>query len=98
MGAVAVELDEEVASLLRQPDRSLDAAAQELIVTELYRRGHLSRGKAAHLLGMPLDAFLDHAGRLGIPFVDYTEAEWEEEKRSIQELAASVRPSPMQAP
>ncbi len=98
MGAVAIDLDEELAALVRRPDRSLDASARELIVTELYRRGAISRGKAAQQLGMTLDVFLRHASALGIPYVDYTEEEWEDEKRSIRETAASLRPSATPAP
>jgi len=93
MGTVRVELDEELASLLRRPDRSADDGAREVIVTELYRRGTISRGKAAALLGWPLEDFLRHAADLGIPYVDYTEEEWEAEKRAVQEIASSLRPS-----
>jgi len=90
---VAIEIDNDLAALLRQPDRSVRDSVHDLIVTALYRRGGISRGKAAELLGMPLDAFLRHASSLGIPYVAYSEAEWAAEKRSVQEMAASLRPS-----
>ena len=97
MQAEVIALDEDIASLLRRSDRSVEEAARELIVTELYRRGDISRGRAAHLLGMSLDDFLRHAAGLGIPYVDDTEDEWEAEERSIREVAASLQPSATQA-
>lgn len=75
---------------MERPGRSLDARARELVVTELYRRSEISRGKAAQQLAMSLDEFLRHTSALGIPYVDYTEEEWEDEKRSIQEIAATL--------
>ena len=90
MDSVPVRSDEDTAVLLRRPDRSAEDGARELIVTELHRRGALSRGRAAELLGVSLKNFLRHAGRLGIPFVDSTEDEWEAEKRSVREIAATL--------
>ena len=97
MGTVPVQLDEDLAALLRRPDRSAEEGARELIVTELYRRGAVSRGRAAELLGMSLDAFLRHAGALGIPYIDFTEDEREAEKRAVQEIVAMLPPSPTPA-
>jgi predicted HTH domain antitoxin len=82
MSSVAVELDEAVANLLRRSDRPIDQAAQELIVVELYRRHELSSGRAAELLGMRLIDFIQHTSRLGIPFFDMTDEEWEREREA----------------
>lgn len=97
MGTVPVRLDEDLASLLRRPGRTPEVEARELIVTELYRRGTISRGKAATLLGMSLGAFLQSAADLGIPYVDFTEEEWEAEKRAVRELSATLPRSPTRA-
>lgn len=97
MVTVRVELDDAVADLLRQPEQSVEDEARELIVTELYRRGAISRGRAAATLGIPLADFLRHAANLGIPYVDYTEEEWEAEKQAIREIAAEPPPSAMPA-
>ena len=96
MVTVRLDLDDGIAALLRRPDRSVEDEARDLIVTELYRRGAVSRGKAASLLGLSLDAFLRHAASLGIPYVDYTEEEWAAEKREAREIAAgsSATPAP----
>lgn len=97
MSTVPVRLDEDLAALLRRPDRSAEDGARELIVTELYRRGAVSRGRAAELLGMSLETFLRYAGKLGIPYIDFTEDEWEAEKRAVRELSATLPRSPTRA-
>ena len=66
-------------------------------MTELYRRGAISRGRAAELLGLSLDDFLRYAGGLGIPSIDFTGDEWEAEKRAVQEIVAMLPPSPTPA-
>ena len=62
-----------------------ERADRELMVMELYRRGALSRGKAAELLGMPLGDFLKRANALGIPYFNFTDEEF------AAELAAGKR-------
>ncbi len=52
MGAVQVELDQDLVALLEELHRPVKQAARELIVLELYRQGDLSSGKAAQLLGL----------------------------------------------
>lgn len=89
MAGVTVELDEELVAVLRGHDRPVEDAARELMVMELYRRHELSRGKAAEVLGMSLADFLDLAGKLGVPYFNWTEDEWEAERRAIEELVRS---------
>jgi hypothetical protein len=50
------------------------------MVLELYRRGVISSGKAAQLLGMARQRFIEHASSLGVPFYDMTPDEWEAER------------------
>lgn len=57
-----------------------------MIVLELYRRGTISSGKAAELLSTSRLDFIQHASRLGIPFFDMTEDEWEAEKAALKSL------------
>lgn len=57
-----------------------------MIVLELYRRGTISSGKAAELLGMQRIDFIKHASRLGIPYIDMTEDEWAAEKAASESL------------
>jgi predicted HTH domain antitoxin len=84
MSTVRVDLDEAVATLLHQTNQPVREAAQEMILLELYRRGTISSGKAAELLGMPRLDFIRHASQLGIPLIDMTGDEWEAEKTALE--------------
>jgi len=80
MSTVKIDLEAGLAALLPQTNQTIQEAAREMIVLELYRRGTISSGKAAELLGMPRLEFIRHASRLGIPHIDMTPDEWEAEK------------------
>jgi hypothetical protein len=86
MATIPISVNEDFAALLRAGERSLPAAAVELMVLELYRRGVISGGKAAEWLGTSRQEFLQPASRLGIPAIQMTEEEWEAESK----LAASL--------
>ena len=86
MSSVKIEIEEPLAALLHQTNQPVQQAGREMIVLELYRRGTISSGKAAELLGMPRIDFVKHASRLGIPFFDMTDAEWEAEKAALKDL------------
>lgn len=71
MSMTSVDVGEPLAALLRGLDQSPDRAARELIVLELYRRGAVSGGWAAELLGMSRLAFMEHTSKLGIAVFTY---------------------------
>ena len=86
MRTISIDLEEDVVALLRQSNQPVEHAARELIVLELYRRGTISSGKAAQLLGMSRVEFIQHASRLGIPYFAMTEDEWKNERTQSQKL------------
>lgn len=98
MTTLHLELDDDLVALLQQQDSSLERAARELIVMELYRRGSLSRGRSAELLGMRLADFLDRAAALDIPYFNFTDEEWVEEMRQVEREVALHPSSPTPAP
>ena len=79
MGAIQLELDEDLVAVLPASGEPVEQAAWELIVLELYRRKTISSGKAAALLGMDRFEFIRFAAGLGIPFLEMSEAEWDAE-------------------
>ncbi len=83
MSAVDLKLDARLASHVQKLGRPLEDAVPELIVLELYRRGQLSSGKAAELLGMERITFIQYASRLGLPYFDMTESEWDAEVEGL---------------
>ena len=86
VGSVKIEIEEPLAALLHQTNQPVQQAGREMIVLELYRRGTISSGKAAELLGMERIDFIKHASRLGIPFFDMTEDEWAAERDRLKAL------------
>lgn len=86
MSSVKIEIDEPLAAILHQTNQPVQEAGREMIVLELYRRGAISSGKAAELLGMERIDFIKHASRLGIPFFDMTEDEWAAEAGRLKTL------------
>lgn len=83
MSTVTIDLEQGLADLLHQTNQPIHEAAREMIVLELYRRGAISSGKAAELVGMPRLGFIRHASHLGISHIDMTEDEWEAEKATF---------------
>ena len=68
MGAVQVELDQDVVALLEELHRPVKEAARDLIVLELYRQSILSSGRAAEVLGLSREDFIRRASACGIPY------------------------------
>jgi len=86
MSSVKIEIEESLAALLHQTNQPVQQAGREMIILELYRRGTISSGKAAELLGMERLDFIKHASDLGIPFIDMTEDEWAAEMERLKAL------------
>ena len=86
MGAVQVQLDSDLVELLEELRLPVKEAARELIVLELYRRGELSSGKAAQLLGMRRDEFIKYASERGIPYLQLTPEELRREIENSKSL------------
>ncbi|MBK8434130.1 MAG: UPF0175 family protein [Chloroflexi bacterium] len=84
MPVIQLELNSELVPLLQQFNQPLQQTANEFVVLEMYRRGHISSGKAAELLAMSRWVFIEYTSRLGIPFLDMTADEWEAERQQIE--------------
>ena len=78
MTHVAIELPEEIASRLGEPD-DLSRVALEAIAAQGYRSGKLTHAEVQKMLGLTsrweTDAFLKQAGA----YLDYTEADLEQD-------------------
>lgn len=86
MGAVRVELDQDLAALLEELQRPAKRAARELIVLELYRQGEVSSGRAAQLLGKEREEFIRYASEQGIPYFQLEGDELQRELEAIKKL------------
>jgi len=86
MVEISLQLDNDVVALLRQLNQPIQRSALELIVLELYRRGAISDGKAAQLLGMSRVEFIQFSARLGLSHFSLSQEEWTEEVAQSQKL------------
>jgi predicted HTH domain antitoxin len=86
MSKLTIDVEEDLAVVLRQIHQPMEQAVRELMVLELYRRGSISSGKAAELLGLARIDFIKHASDLGIPYIDMTADEWAAEKAASDSL------------
>ena len=86
MSTLTLELEDDLAALLHQANRPLPTVVREMIVLELYRRGSLSSGRAAELVGMNRLEFIHHAARLGVSYIDLTDDEWKAERASSETI------------
>ena len=71
---------------IEDPDarRAATERAREAAILELYRIGQITSGRAARDLGMSRVEFLNLANRHRIPSIQTTEAELDEEVRSLE--------------
>ena len=74
-----IEVADDLAGILNEIQPPAASAALELIVIELYRRGKVSSGRGAELLGMTRLDFIRYASDLGIPYVRLDEQELDRE-------------------
>lgn len=86
MSQVQINIDEGVSELLGGSPEQIERSALEIIVLDLYRRHIISGGRAAEILGLDLLTFIRWSGSLGVPYIDMTEEEWEQELRAIEKM------------
>lgn len=79
-------VEDDLAALLHSLNQPLEQAARELMVLELYRRGTISSGKAAELLGVGRFDFISHASGLGLPFFEMTDEDWAADRAASDQL------------
>jgi predicted HTH domain antitoxin len=73
--SITISLAPDLIGLLRTLGKPLEEAVPELVVLELYRECRVSSGKAAELLGMTREAFIQYTSALAIPFLNMSDEE-----------------------
>ncbi len=86
MNTITLNLEDEFTAVLHGLNQPIGQSARELMTLELCRRGTISSGKAAQLLEMSRWEFIRYASRLGIPFFEMTEEEWQAERQQADNL------------
>jgi hypothetical protein len=83
MSQIQITVDESVTELLGDSPEQIERTALEIIVLDLYRRHVISGGRAAEILNLDLLTFIRWSGSLGIPYLDMTSEEWQQELRVL---------------
>lgn len=91
MATIQLELDDDLVHILDELNQPVEQAIREMIVIDLYRRELISAGKGAELLGWPLKEFIQHTGKLGIPFFRQTPEELDRELELLRSLEPRTR-------
>lgn len=86
MSILKLELEDDLSALLHSLNQPLERAVREILVLELYRRGSISSGKAAELLGLLRTEFIRHASSLGIASLTLSDDEWKAERAASDSL------------
>ena len=84
MSGIQIAIDDDTGEFLGDTPDEIERHAREMIVLELYRRRELSSARAAELLDLDRFAFIRWSGALGIPYLDMTPEERQEELRVIR--------------
>jgi predicted HTH domain antitoxin len=79
MESTTLDLGEDLTSLLATLGEPIGQTAREMIVFELYRRGLVSSGRGAELMGIPRLEFIQRTSELGIPYFRFAEDDWQAE-------------------
>lgn len=86
MSTLTLQVEDDLLNLLNEFNCPVEQSARELMVLELYRRGAISSGKAAELLSMARQEFIAYSSRLGIPFFNLNDADWQAERDASRQL------------
>ena len=86
---ITIELPAGLTALLSKRYINISDKVKELTILELYREGEISSGKAAELLDMERFEFIRYASRLGIPYLDLTDEELENDLKSSKAVSGN---------
>jgi predicted HTH domain antitoxin len=81
---IEIEFDDDVAARVGDSPRAINSAAREAIVPDLFRRAAISGGRASAMLEMDRLDFMRLASSRGLPVIDMTAEEWQEEVRRVR--------------
>ena len=85
MQTVRAEIPAELVVAAGLDAGSLSVEAARLLALELYREDKVSLGRAAELCHIPLEQFMEFAGRHNVP-LHYGADELEEDRRTLDRL------------
>ena len=85
MKSIEILVPEEIVSLLGSED-AVRKEAREAFILDLVRRGKVSKGKAAELLGISLWDLPDLIAQYQMPWFSYSQEELERDLETLREF------------
>lgn len=85
MATVHIELPDDLANAVQLDRREPSADTARLLALLLFREDKISLGKAAELSRTPIEAFMEFAGRHGVP-LHYGVEDLEEDRCSMTRI------------
>lgn len=84
---VRVQLDvpRDLVRILDATESELGPRLMELVVIELFREDQISSGKAANVLGLSKESFIQLLGRRGVPYFTETQEELERQTDDLRQ-------------
>ena len=85
MKTITIEIPDEIINLLGSEEEAVKEA-REALVLDLVRRGKVSKGKAAELVGISLWDLPDLLAKYQIPWFDYSKEELQRDLDRLKEI------------
>lgn len=86
MAFVNMEMPEEMVSFVMRPGKEEQLKRNAMILYPYVHDGVISHGRAAEILGIFKMDLIVLYGKLGLPYIEMTEDEIEEELKTVKEL------------
>ena len=85
MADVMASVPEEFLAVTGGPEGA-QLEIKRLVVLDLVRRGTMSAGRGAEILGIRIDEFAKLMGEHGMPWFDYSPEELDEDLKTLRDL------------
>lgn len=87
---LTIQFPDLIMELLELSPEGLEESLKKMIVLELVRKGRLSSGKAAELLGMSRWEFMDLMTEYNVPMTDLTSEELDEQLEILRNIKVEL--------
>jgi len=87
---LTIQFPDLIIELLGLSPEGLEESLRKMIVLELVRKGRLSSGKAAELLGMSRWEFMDLMTEYNVPMTDLTSEELDEQLEILRNIKVEL--------
>ena len=90
MAFVSMEMPEEMVSFVMRPSKEEQLKRNAMLLYPYVHDGVISHGRAAEILGIFKMDLIALYGKLGLPYIEMTDDEIEEELKTVKELGEAM--------